>query len=71
MKIRHAFSVSAIALSLGLGLGASVSAADADPLCLASCQEQLNDCRAQAQDPKWISRHCNPIYRACVASCQE
>ncbi|NOT86608.1 MAG: hypothetical protein HOP03_00325 [Lysobacter sp.] len=68
---RYGFVFTSI-FALGLGVGASMSAYGYDPSCLASCQEQLNDCRAQVVgDPQWNSRHCNVLYRACVAACSE
>ncbi len=67
---RYGFAFAAT-FALGLGFGASQSALGYDdPFCLADCQEQLNDCRAQVVgDPQWNSKHCNALYRACVAAC--
>ncbi|UHQ21822.1 hypothetical protein LVB77_14225 [Lysobacter sp. 5GHs7-4] len=53
-------------LAFGLGFGGTVFAFGDDPFCVASCQEQLNDCRAQNPGN---SSHCGPIYRACIAAC--
>lgn len=58
------------AAALVVGLGATASAFAQDPGCYSSCQEQMNDCRAQAVGgPQWFTQHCNQQYRECIASC--
>jgi hypothetical protein len=57
------------ALAFGLGSGASASAFYADPLCYASCQEQMNDCLAQV--PAGQFRICARQYRECLAACEQ
>lgn len=54
------------ALVFGLGFGASASASD--PGCYSTCQELMNDCRAQA--PPGNTQHCNRLYRDCLAGCE-
>ncbi|QWP74758.1 hypothetical protein J5226_13885 [Lysobacter sp. K5869] len=54
------------ALAFGLGFGATTASA-ADPDCYSACQEQLNDCIAQAGNGS--TRHCGRMYRECTTAC--
>ncbi|MGO1071599.1 hypothetical protein [Lysobacter sp. CA199] len=54
------------ALVFGLGMGATASASD--PACYSACQEQLNDCIAQAGGGS--TRHCGRQYRECTSACE-
>ncbi|QQP97768.1 hypothetical protein [Lysobacter enzymogenes] len=56
------------ALVFGLGFGASASALASDPGCYSACQEQLNDCIAQAGGGS--TRHCGRQYRECTSACE-
>ncbi|MBX9403715.1 hypothetical protein K4L06_20610 [Lysobacter sp. BMK333-48F3] len=51
----------------GLGFGATALAYD--PYCYSTCQELMNDCRAQVP-PGGSSAHCSRAYRECLAGCE-
>ncbi|MFK3648978.1 hypothetical protein ACI2IY_11150 [Lysobacter enzymogenes] len=53
-------------LVFGLGFGASALASD--PGCYSACQEQLNDCIAQAGGGS--TQHCGRQYRQCTSACE-
>ncbi|WP_157753899.1 hypothetical protein [Lysobacter capsici] len=61
--------VAMAALVFGLGFGASAAASD--PGCYSTCQELMNDCRAQAPPGNpGDTQHCNRLYRECLAGCE-
>lgn len=65
-RLRLAF---AAAFALGLGMSGGVSALDADPGCMSTCQELMNDCLAIAEQGGGGTRHCFRFYRDCIAGC--
>lgn len=67
MKRIDATRAAFVALVFGLGFGATALAYD--PYCYSTCQELLNDCRAQVP-PGGSTAHCSRAYRECLAGCE-